>query len=132
MFNKDAESEFQAGHDLMEKGDFSEALKRYKKSISLKDEDSRYWISLGVCLLKLRHWNEAEKALKKGIDLKPHYAEADARLFLADALINGGKKKEALAQWEYISTMEPFYPSHEKPMEEAKAQIKKFSDPFAS
>lgn len=120
---QDAEKEFLAGIDLGEQGDLSEALKRFKKSTQLHAQDPRYWMALGHCLLELKHWSEAEKALKTAIELKPHYAEADMRVFLGEALIKLGKKKEAITQWQYVINMEPCYPGFKQPMEEAKKRM---------
>ena len=109
--NAAAELEFKEGCSLAEGGDLPAALNRYRAAIDLDDTDPRYWLGLGVALSKLRHWSEAVDALATGVALKPHYAEADARLFLADALIAAGHQKLALEQLEIISRMEPSYPS---------------------
>jgi len=89
----------------------------------LDPSDARYQISLGVCLLQLRHWDEAVKALSRGVELKPHYAEADARLFLAEALANAGDLARAQEQLKVVASMEPSYPSYDKPMAEAKKRL---------
>jgi tetratricopeptide (TPR) repeat protein len=96
------------------------ALALYKKALSLCPNDSRYWIAYGMCLGKFNHWTEAAKALKKGIALKPHYAEANARLFLAEALIKNGKTKDAIKELKFVANMKPCYPSYEIPMNQAK------------
>ena len=69
------------------------------------------------------HYAEAIRLLESGIAMEPHYAEADARLFLADALERSGAIKKAIAQWQVVMHMEPSYPSRHLPMEEAKRKL---------
>jgi Flp pilus assembly protein TadD len=122
---KAAHEAFKKASELAEAGDLSAALKEYRQAVNLAPDDARHWIGLGVCLNELRHWTEAIKALRKGIELKPHYAEADARLFLAEALLADGQKSEAIKQWKIVEEMEPNYPSDDLPMEEARKNLAK-------
>ena len=111
---------FEEAVQLQGDGDLPKALVCFLHAVDLDASDSRYWLSLGVCLLRLRHWNEAAMALSRGIELKPHYAEADARLFLAEALSNAGEIARAREQLLVVASMEPSYPSYDKPMLEAR------------
>jgi hypothetical protein len=61
--------------------------------------------------------------LRIGVDLKPYYCEADARVFLADALWGAGRKAEAAAEWMTVSKMAPSYPGYEQPINEAKRRL---------
>src|ERR1043165_5912432 len=106
-------------HKLMQAQRFAEALTVYRRAVITAEDDPRAHIGLGVCLMKLRHWDQAISALRRGIELKPAYAEADARLFLAESLLAAGQKRKAVEQWKIIEGMTPTYPSHEKPQEEA-------------
>jgi tetratricopeptide (TPR) repeat protein len=108
---------------LQGEGDMPKALVCFRRAASLDSSDARYEIALGVCLLQLRHWDEAVKALSRGIELKPHYAEADARLYLAEALTNAGDLARAQEQLKLVASMEPSYPSYDKPMAEAKKRL---------
>lgn len=111
---------------LEEQRKFSEAVKIYKKLISL-ESDPRYFIAFGVCLQQLGHWKESVKQLEAGLLLKPHYCEGDARLFLAESYLKLSKKKKAIEQWRIIENMEPEYPSYEKVPEEAKRMLQKYA-----
>lgn len=111
---------------LEEQHKFSEAVKIYKKLISL-ESDPRYFIAFGVCLQQLGHWKESVKQLEAGLLLKPHYCEGDARLFLAESYLKLGKKKKAIEQWRIVENMEPEYPSYEKVPEEAKRMLQKYA-----
>ena len=72
--------------------------------------------------------DEAIKALAHGIELKPHYAEADARLLLAESFLAAGQKRTAIEQWKIIVNLASEYPSYEKPIDEAKQQLKIHGD----
>lgn len=91
--------------------------------MELLPSDSRPMISLGYYLLRSAEYNEAVFFLEKGLDLKPHYAEADARMMLAEAYEHSGKIKEAKAQWEQVRDMQTTYPSYDVPKEEAKKKL---------
>jgi uncharacterized protein HemY len=98
-------------------------LKAARDAAEREPSDPRHWISLGVVLIGLRHWAEAVKALQRGIELEPAYAEADARMFLADALVGAGRTADARRQWQIVVAMEPCYPSYEEPMETARRKL---------
>ena len=125
--NREAEKHFINGNRFGEKGDHPSAVEEFKNAIEQDSTDPRYWISYGVCLMVLKNWEEAIDKLETGIQLKPAYAEADARLYLAEALLKAGRKSDALAQLEYVSSMEPSYPGYEKPIEEAKSRLEEIS-----
>ena len=75
----------------------------------------------------LKRWDEAIDKLETGINLKPAYAEADTRLYLAEALLKAGRKTDAIRQLDYVSKMEPSYPSYEKPIDEAIDKLKQIA-----
>lgn len=122
-----ADSEFSAGISFWEKGDVANAMRHFKAASAIDSEDSRYWVWYGVCLMKLHHWGEAVRVLERGVDLKPAYGEADARLMLAQALENHGDKNGAVAQLRIVVAMEPMYPSYDAPIDEAKTLLEKFT-----
>jgi len=116
-------SELAEASKLMEAQRYSKALTAYRRAVKVAEADPRVQIGLGVCLMKLRHWDGAIRALTRGIELKPHYAEADARLFLAESLFAAGDKRKAIEQWKIAEGMPSTYPSHEQPMDEARRQL---------
>jgi len=109
---------------LEQKGDYSKTAAQYKYLVTEK-EDPKYYIAYGVCLQKLKHWKQSIKMLEKGISLKPHYAEGDARLFLATSYIKSGETKKAIRQWRIAEKMDPEYPSYENIQNEAKNMLAK-------
>jgi tetratricopeptide (TPR) repeat protein len=66
---------------------------------------------------------EAITSFRSGLELKPHYGEADARLMLADAFERSGKIQDAITEWKMVAEMKGFYPSGDQPMIEAKAKL---------
>ncbi|MGW8248712.1 MAG: tetratricopeptide repeat protein [Acidiferrobacterales bacterium] len=125
--NREAEKHFNTGNEYGAKGDHPSAVEEFKNAIEEDATDPRYWISYGVCLMVLKQWDEAIEKLEAGINLKPAYAEADARLYLAEALLKAGRKSDAIKQLEFISRMEPSYPGYEKPIEEAITKLEQIS-----
>ncbi|MBW0149031.1 tetratricopeptide repeat protein [Marinobacter arenosus] len=120
------EQDYQQALKLEEQQDFPGALSVYKKLIEGSD-DPRYFIAYGVCLQRLSHWKQSIAPLEHGIELKPHYCEGDARLFLATAYLESGQKKKAIEQWKLVSQMEPEYPSYEHVPDEAKRMLAKYA-----
>ena len=100
-----------------------EASEAYRQAIQLLAGDPRPLIALGRLQLGRGQYSEAIESLEAGLALKPHYAEADARLFLAEAFEQSGNVEHAIAQWRVVAQMQPFYPSHEHPMEDAKKKL---------
>lgn len=117
-----AESMYKRAQELQAAGKHGEAATVYKELVK-QSEDPRYYFAYGVCLQHLSHWQESEKNLQHGIDLKPHYCEGDARLFLAESFLQTGQKKKALEQWKLVAATEPEYPSYEAVPNEAKKKL---------
>jgi len=113
------------GTALFDGKELHNACKNFKKAAQLDDQDARSFIWLGQCLAEMGCLADAIRNYRTGIALKPHYAEADARLMLADALEQSGKIQEAVSEWKIVSEMEGFYASGDKPMIEAKAKLAK-------
>jgi tetratricopeptide (TPR) repeat protein len=111
------------GTVLERQGKTKEAVEAYQQAINLVPGDPRAVIALGRLHSTCGQHEQAISLLEAGLATKPHYAEADARLFLAEALERSGAVEEAVAQWQIVLRMEPSYPSHHLPMEEAKRKL---------
>jgi tetratricopeptide (TPR) repeat protein len=111
------------GAVLESQGRTKEAVEAYQQAIRLLPADPRPLIALGRLQTTCGHYADAISLLEAGLALKPHYAEADARLFLAEVLERSGAVEKAVAQWQVVLRMEPTYPSHHLPMEEAKRKL---------
>ncbi len=92
----------------------------------LDPDDSRPLISLGLLRTKQGRFEEAVELLEQGVALKPHYGFADAKLFLADALVGSGNIEGAKEQWREVLELEPMYPSYDEPMNEAREKLSKY------
>ena len=122
----DAEALYKEARVLEQQGKHSKALIIYSK-LTKAFTDPRFFIAYGVCLQKLGHWEQSVRQLEKGISLKPHYCEGDARLFLAESYLKIGKMQKAIEQWRIVERMEPEYPSYEHVPNEAKQMLAKYS-----
>jgi tetratricopeptide (TPR) repeat protein len=110
---------------LENRGDYREAIKMGRKAIGLLPNDPRPSISLGQLMKSIGRYAEAVRLLEQGLRLKPHYGEADALCMLAESYEALGKIRKAAKLWRQVVKMKGFYPSHELPMEEARAKLAK-------
>ncbi|MGI0118294.1 tetratricopeptide repeat protein [Zooshikella sp. RANM57] len=122
----DSEQLYKQATAFEAKKDFASALPIYKQ-ITSNSDDPRFFIAFGRCLQKLGHWKQSVAPLEKGIALKPHYCEGDARLFLAESYLKIGKTKQAIAQWHHVAKMKPEYPSYEAVPKEAKKMLAQYA-----
>lgn len=122
MSSENSETLYQKAIKLDSKGEYQQALTVYKQ-IARTSSDPRHLIAYGVCLQRLGHWKQSIAALEKGLALKPHYCEGDARLFLAKAYIKSGKKSLAIRQWQHVTRMQPEYPSYDSVQDEARKML---------
>jgi cytochrome c-type biogenesis protein CcmH/NrfG len=117
------ESSHWLGSALEQQGRLQDAADAFARASRLLPGDPRPIIAHGHVRRLSGQYQEAIDLLEAAIALKPHCAEADARLMLADAFMCGGKHEQAVAEWRIVAQMNPSYPSHEKPMEEAKRRL---------
>lgn len=117
------EADHARAHELRAQGRHGDAAAIYKELVD-QAEDPRFCIAYGECLQHLGHWRQSAKFLQRGIDLKPAYGEGDARLMLAESLLQMGLKDKAIAQWRIVAAMLPTYPSHEAVPEEARRKLR--------
>ncbi|MBW3637350.1 MAG: tetratricopeptide repeat protein, partial [Armatimonadetes bacterium] len=103
------------------------AISSLRQAMRLAPENARYPISLGRIFLRRHDYSKAIKLFRKGISLKPHYGEAEAHLFLAEALVGAGNIEEARQEWQSVMTLQPMYPSFEKLHEEVRHLLNKHS-----
>lgn len=107
---------------LQSSGEHGKAAKVYKQLVAATS-DARFHIAYGACLQQLRHWQESILQFQRGIDLRPAYAEGDARLMLAASFLEAGQRLKAIEQWRIVASMPPAYPSYESVPDAAKALL---------
>jgi tetratricopeptide (TPR) repeat protein len=117
-----AEDLFHQAHECEADGNHSKAAAIYKQLVA-DSSDARFHVAYGACLQHLGHWEQSAAQLECGLALKPHYAEADARLMLAESYFRSGKKSKAVEQWRLVGDMSPTYPSYEAPINAARALL---------
>lgn len=110
---------------LHELGQIDEAISARHEAMRLAPQNARHPTSLGIILMQKHEYPASIEMLRKGILLKPHYGEADAHLFLAEALVANGQTEEACRECQLVLTIEPMYPSYKKPHREARRLLKK-------
>jgi Tfp pilus assembly protein PilF len=101
-------------------GDLHDAVGSFEHAIRLAPSDTRPLICLGVCLTRLKQFAAAIPHLRRATNLKPHYAEASAHLFLADALKGSGQLDAACREWKLVLEMPIAYPEHDSAKKEAR------------
>ena len=111
---------------LVSFGDLEQSIPHYEKAMELAPTDPRPVISYGICLTKLNRYEAAIRMLRHAIELNPHYGNASAHLFLADALLADGQIREACREWEFALTLEPVYPEHGSAHESAREMLAKY------
>lgn len=122
----DTERLYKEAQELGRAGEHGKAAALYKKLVR-DSEDPRFHIAFGVCLQHLGHWDKSIAHFQRGIELKPHYCEGDARLMLAESLLKVGLKKQAIEQWKVVVSMKPEYPSYEAVPNEAKKMLEQYA-----
>ncbi len=75
-----------------------DAVREYRCAIRLGDGNGHTWHSLGRCLLRLEHWQQAEEALWHAIELLPGLVEA--HIHLAQAMMAQDRLLEARHRFE--------------------------------
>lgn len=84
-----AEKEFSADN-------MAEAVREYQEAVRLSPNDYRYWGELGRALEASGDSNQAEKAMRRAVELAPAYSYP--RWFLGNLLLREGKPEEAFQE----------------------------------
>jgi len=74
------EDHFQRGLKLMEAGKWEEAGEAFQQSIEMSDCLPQPWGNLGTCFIMQERYDEAERALKRAIEIDPKYTIAKQNL----------------------------------------------------
>jgi len=95
--------EFEAGLKLQAKATARQAAERLGKAVDLSPHFDRAWYHLGLCHHNyLKDERAAEHAFRKALEVTPEYHAA--RMGLALSLIGQGRKKEAMALLESLTS----------------------------
>ncbi|KAI0750054.1 hypothetical protein C8Q80DRAFT_1101519 [Daedaleopsis nitida] len=99
-----AEREKEQGNSAFKKGDFAEAIERYKDAYSIEPEMPHYQLNLAAAYLKVQNYVEAEKACDVSLGLhksvKGHWRRAQARK-------SQGRIQDALRDFRAVLQLQP-------------------------
>jgi Tfp pilus assembly protein PilF len=99
------------------------ACEAEREAIRLLPGDPRPLISFGWFLHLSGQSAKAVQFLEEGLNLKPHYGEADALFMLSEAFESLGQNEKATLLWKKLLSMESTYPSYDRPMKEARKKL---------
>ncbi|MBC8106581.1 MAG: tetratricopeptide repeat protein [Anaerolineae bacterium] len=94
----DTEICFALAHALAETGAMAQAAERYGQVVEMDPKQADAWNNLGVALCELKRHDEACRAFRHALELKPD--DAGARFNLADALDETGNASAAQPHWQ--------------------------------
>ena len=123
MRQLNGEALYRQAATLHMQGDLLGAVTLYEKIIPNSSE-ARFLIAYARCLQELGRWKKSIPYLKRGVELKPHYCEAAARLLLANAYLQTRQIQQAVIQWRVVEKMPPEYPDEAEPAKAAAAYLK--------
>lgn len=122
----ETEAEYWAALKLMDEGNFDEAAQKLADLVAAVS-DARMFAAYGICQQQRGLWVKSIGLFNRALDLKPAYCEADWRNMLATSYLKTGDVQNALAQWRMVARLQPTYPSHNTPIDEAKQMLKDHS-----
>jgi type IV pilus assembly protein PilF len=93
---KRARSHYDIGSDHVRNGRIELGLREFLAAASLAPRNAEYQHMVGMTYLRKEHYAEAEKHLRRALELAPDYHEA--RFNLSSLLIGVGRFEEALAE----------------------------------
>jgi Tfp pilus assembly protein PilF len=89
-----------SAHEALNQTEDAESA--YRSAMSCDREDPRPQVALGRLLMNAGRSREAIGELEAALKLSHHYAEADARLLLAEAYETAGERSKSRAEWTRI------------------------------
>ncbi|HEY9670997.1 MAG TPA: tetratricopeptide repeat protein [Waterburya sp.] len=95
------------GNELLDLGQFEEALASYNKAIEIKPDFYEAWISRGFVLANLGHYQDALTASNTAVKIKPDYPEGWYNQGVISGLL--GSYEEALTSFKQLIAIEPNY-----------------------
>ncbi len=69
----DLTSLLELAHLLNDSGFKEKAIQRYGQYLKSRPEDADVWVDMGVCYYQLKNYDDAEKSMKKGIEINPNH-----------------------------------------------------------
>jgi tetratricopeptide (TPR) repeat protein len=88
------ENRFLHGMETMQAGMWDEAIQAFQAAITMSDCLPQPWGNMGICLMMLERYDEAEAALKCALALDRHYAIAKNNLAMLPEIRRNGPPKQ--------------------------------------
>lgn len=85
--------------------DLQEALRQYEVATSLSPHDFRFWMELGRARGQAGETDEGAQALRRAIELAPHYALP--RWYLGNLLLRARREQEAFEEFRRAGDLDP-------------------------
>ncbi|MDQ3819759.1 MAG: carbohydrate binding domain-containing protein [Acidobacteriota bacterium] len=85
--------------------DLNEAIRQYEEAVRLSPYDYRFWIDLGRSKEEAGDSAGGERALRRAVELAPHYAYT--HWFLGNLLLRAGRGEEAFAELRRAAEADP-------------------------
>jgi tetratricopeptide (TPR) repeat protein len=98
---------FYKGNMAYEKGDYATALQEYEAAVQIDPDQPSYWHNLGLTQFQLNRLGDAERSLRKAIELNGNYG--DAHFNLALVLDRQGRFRDALRSCQKALEVEPLH-----------------------
>jgi tetratricopeptide (TPR) repeat protein len=99
---------FRKGIDLIESGNYSEAIRAYDQFIDLSPSNATAWNQKGVTLALMGRYNESIDSFKRATDLNPQYATAWYNK--GTTLVKVGRYEEAIHDYDMSININPKEP----------------------
>lgn len=94
------ESALRRGNDLLSKGDVRGAERVFREALLSEPENSVYRAQLGLCLVQLNRYDDAERELNKALESTPN--DAGALWYKALNSFTAGRHREALSRVKIV------------------------------
>ena len=101
----DHQSLLHLAHLLNDSGFKPEAIKWYKQYLADHGDEADVWVDMGVCYFDMNDFDNAVKAMKKGIELEPKHQIAHFNLGIVN--YTKGSLNEAVSWWNKAIEINP-------------------------
>ena len=88
-------------------GSFEESIGWYRETLDVDPKFALAHAGLGRVLFHLARYEEASRSLARALSLRPDAAQIDTRHFLAEALRQLGRNKEAIERYRDVLDIDP-------------------------
>jgi len=99
----------QMGDQLLQRGDFTNAMRMFRRTVELDDENELNHFNLGLAMARLGQTNDAITSFRTALEIYPDFAEAHNSLGLQLSAL--GDLDEAKKHYEAAIEIQPDFPT---------------------